>query len=74
MKAKEFPVLSYEEQDAIERLIFTGHLGGGVDRDRLESLGLIGRVADGPWFYAGGPVSEFFAYTQTKGVKDGVHA
>lgn len=67
-------MLTFKEQDAIERLIFTGRLPRGVDKDRLESLGLISRVAGGPWFYAAGPVSQFFAYTQTKGMSDGVNA
>lgn len=66
-------MLTFEEQDAIERLIFTGRLSRGVDRDRLESIGLIARVNDGPWFYAAGPVSQFFAYTQTKGMSDGIN-
>lgn len=67
MNSTEFPTLTFEQQDAIEHLIFTGSLSGDAETESLESLGLISRVAGGDWFYAGGPISEFFAYTQSSG-------
>jgi predicted ArsR family transcriptional regulator len=82
-------MLTYIEQDIVEQLVFHGVRTESDLRDELgipfnavrlalqslERKGLV-RFDPGPWgwVYCGGPVSDFFKYSQTQGVVDGQRA
>jgi hypothetical protein len=80
--------LDFLEQDIIEQAIFQGVVsvpGLAIELERtydeieaglvkLASKGLIQAAGLGRYRYAGGPISEFFNYSQSKGLHDGLRA